>query len=126
IVEGTRSHDHRQSQLFQFINNLAFIDADLHYHDELSIIEVYPGYTALLVPDEVNHDASVTSQQVQALLDNRGLDQVDFTFMHGMFRYQAPIETPVSHNEEFYTRITKYRVVVNHIHTPTANGIIRA
>lgn len=126
IVEGTRSHDHRQSQLFQFINNLAFIDADLHYHDELTIVELYPGYTALLVPDEVNHDASVTAGQVQDLLNLRGLEQVDFSFMHGMFRYQAPIETPVSHNETFYTKITKQRVVINHIHTPSSNGIIRA
>ena len=60
------------------------------------------------------------------LLQQRAISKVDFAFMHGMFRYQAPIETLVSHNEQYYSSIVTKRVVINHIHTPSEYGIIKA
>lgn len=126
VVEGTRSHDHKQSELFTFINDLSKIGCDLHYYDTLKVGVMLGEYTALYVPDEVNHDASVTAQQVSDLLKEQGMTQVDFSFMHGMFRYQLPIESVVSHNEEFYQGITKHRIVINHVHNPSAKGRIRA
>ena len=126
VLEGTRSHDHRQSTLFDFVNELSLIDSSIEYIDTLKVVELPKGYSALFVPDEVNHDASVTATQAKELISSHGYEQVDFAFMHGMFRYQAPIETPVSHSEEVYEKMVKHRVIVNHIHTPSAKGIIRA
>lgn len=126
VIEGTRSHDHKQSELFEFINTLSDIGCDLHYINVLKVGALIEGYTAVYVPDEINHDASVTARQVQDLMAEQGLTQVDFAFMHGMFRYQLPIESAAAHNEQFYESITKHLVVINHVHNPSAKGIIRA
>lgn len=126
VVEGTRSHDHRQPELFCFINDLSAIGCDLHYYDKLKVGNVFGDYTALYVPDEINHDASITAQQSLELIQQQGLERVDFAFMHGMFRYQLPIESVAAHNEEFLSSIVTKRIVINHVHIPSSKGIIRA
>lgn len=126
VLEGTRSHDYRQPTLFKFINELTRINCDLHYIDEVSVVELLNGFTGVFIPDEVNYDASITATEVTHKVANSGWSQVDLAFMHGMFRYQAPIETPISHHEDFYADLVKHLVVVNHIHKPSSRGNIRA
>lgn len=126
VLEGTRSHDHKQASLFEFIDKLSRLNCDLHYFDEVTVAELAPGFNAVFVPDEINYDASITAKEVLTAVQLNGMEKVDFAFIHGMFRYQAPIETPVSHNEEFYEDLVKHRTVINHIHTPSAKGKIRA
>lgn len=129
VIEGTRSHDHYQSSLFEFLNNILFRKDEqpckLRYISKLSIT-YFGDHPVLIVPDEVNHDASVTAKQIRNLLKSHGLEQVDFAFMHGMFRYQAPVETVTAHDIEFFHRIVKHRIVINHIHHPSSCGIVRA
>lgn len=126
VLEGTRSHDYKQSSLFEFINELSRIKCDLHYFDEVTVTPLLKGFTGVFIPDEVNYDASLTASEVSRKVVNAGCKQVDLAFMHGMFRYQAPIETPISHHEDFYKTIVKHLVVVNHIHAPSSRGNIRA
>lgn len=125
ILEGTPSHDNKQSRWLPLIAELSNIAVDIKYYGTLAIDELYPGGPlALYVPDEVNHDASVTWMQVNELLRQRGVEQVHFAFMHGMFTYQEPIRTVVSHNEENYHRIVSQRIYIGHHHTHTTCGRI--
>lgn len=125
ILEGTPSHDCKQSMWMVTYNEIAQIGADVRYYPELAIDELFPGGpTILFVPDEVNHDASRTWKQVTAMMRDRGLDKVDFAVMHGFFHYQAPATTLSSHDEECYEGIVRYRIVIGHHHTHTTFGII--
>lgn len=126
ILEGTPSHDHRQSQWFVLLNELAHIGADIRYYDSLTIDTLYEGGpTVLYVPDELNHDANKTWKQVNELMRLKGLTKVDFAVMHGMFTFQEPIRTVVSHTEERYEDIVNHRILIGHHHTPVACGKIR-
>lgn len=125
ILEGTPSHDNKQSRWLPLVAELSSITVDIKYYGTLAIDELYPGGPlALYVPDEVNHDASVTWMQVNELLRQRGVEQVHFAFMHGMFTYQEPIRTVVSHNEDNYHRIVSQRIYIGHHHTHTTCGRI--
>lgn len=126
ILEGTPSHDQRQSQWMVTYNEMTCLGVDLRYYPELSIDELFPGGPMVLwVPDEVNHDANRTWLEVQALMRDRALDKVDFGFMHGFFRFQAPVETVSSHDEDRYQGIVRHLIVNGHDHTHKVLGIIR-
>jgi len=87
ILEGTPSHDHKQAQWFENIVEMLGLNIDFSYHKQLQIKEIRKGtgITALWVPDELNHDAKTTQQQVTTLMATEGVSKVDFAFMHGMF-----------------------------------------
>lgn len=125
ILEGTPSHDNKQSRWLPLISSMSGNELDIKYYGTLTIDELYPGGPlALYVPDEVNHDASVTWMQVNELLRQRGVSQVHYAFMHGMFTYQEPIRTVVSHNVENYHSIVIQRIYIGHHHTHTVCGRI--
>lgn len=128
VLEGTPSHDWKQSRQFVNLNLGAEIPAQLKYVDTLSIevIEELGGLTVLYVPDEWNHDASVTWLQVQELLKKHGLDKVDIACMHGAFDYQLPIESIKNHNSEWYQSIVNHYIVIGHVHIRTQHGKILA
>jgi len=126
ILEGTPSHDHRQSRWFVQINQLAHYDVDVRYYDSLAIEPLFDGGpTVLYVPDEVNHDANKTWKQVMELMRLKGLEKVGFAVMHGMFTFQEPIRTVVSHNEERYHGIVEHLIIIGHHHTHAVNEKIR-
>jgi hypothetical protein len=125
VLEGTPSHDNKQSRWLPLINDMSNINLDIKYYGTLAIDELYEGGPlALYVPDEVNHDASVTWMQVNELLRQRGVSQVQYAFMHGMFTYQEPIRTVVSHNVDNYHSIVTERIYIGHHHTHTTCGRI--
>lgn len=127
VLEGTPSHDNKQSNWFVLMAEFLGVVDTVRYINKLAIEPLYPnGPYALLVPDEVNHDASDTWLQVMELMRSKGLESVDYAFMHGMFRYQEPILSVVSHNEENYHKIVSQRIVINHHHTHTTCGRIVA
>lgn len=97
VLEGTPSHDWKQSRQFANINAAMKKPANLKYVEVLSIetIEELGGLTVLYVPDEWNHDANVTRQQVIDLLKQHGLEKVDVACMHGAFDYQLPIDSKI-------------------------------
>lgn len=125
VLNGTPNHDEGQGKWLPRLNEISGIDADVRYYDKITIDTLYEGGpTCLWIPDEMNHDATVTWKQVNEVLREKGLDKVDFAFMHGMFTYQEPIRTVVSHLEERYFSIVNHKIVIGHHHTHTTNNII--
>lgn len=118
VLEGTPSHDWRQSKQFVNINNSLRYPAKLKYVDTLSIevIEELGGVSVLYVPDEWNDDAEITLTQVRELLSIHGLDQVDMGCMHGAFDYQLPIQSVKNHDSETYLSLVKHYIVIGHVH----------
>ena len=118
VLEGTPSHDWKQSRLWVHLNELAAIGADVAYVESLSIeyLERFD-INILYVPDEWNPECDDTWLEVQQLLRKRGLTEVDFTVMHGAFNYQLPVSAGISvHDPARYRSITKYYVFIGHIH----------
>ena len=118
ILEGTPSHDWKQSRILATINEQAQIGVDLKYVDTLSIeyIERF-GIHVLYVPDEWTPETDDTWTQVTQLLQTYGLEQVDYAIMHGSFAYQLPafVNVPV-HQPERYLSIVRHYIFVGHIH----------
>jgi len=121
VLEGTPSHDWKQSEIFPNTNTLAGIGAELKYVKELSIeyIERY-GITVLYVPDEWETTTDKTLSQVHELLKAKGLTKVDYAIMHGTFDHQLPsyVKSPV-HNASAYLSLVKNLILIGHIHTYT-------
>lgn len=126
ILEGTPSHDWKQSRMMDTYNKSAEIEADAKYIPVLSIeyIERY-GIHVLYIPDEWSADNDDTWLQVQQLLHEHQLDKVDLTIMHGQFAYQLPahVDVPV-HVPERYMSITRHYVFCGHVHKPSTKGPI--
>ena len=120
VLEGTPSHDWGQSVRFNTIAMMMKSSIDLAYVKDLSIeyMEDF-GINILYVPDEWRSDVETTKEEVMALLDKHGLRQVDYSIMHGNFRYQVPAvyADSTKHDESFYLDITKRHIFIGHIHT---------
>lgn len=120
VLKGTPLHDWEQSQLWENINAIADIGADLKYVKTVSIeyIERY-GITMLYVPDEANPSTEKTLSQVRELMRAKGLEQVDFAMMHGQFDYQLDVELDKfkTHDSAAYLSLVRELIMVGHVHT---------
>lgn len=121
VLEGTPSHDWKQSRLVENINVDAGIDADAKHVSELSIETVDRfGMTLMYIPDEWSSDNDDTYRQVLQLLADYGLEQVDFVLMHGAFGYQLPSHVNVpTHDPDRYADIARHYVFCGHVHKPS-------
>lgn len=120
VLEGTPSHDWRQSAYLVYLNDLAQIGAQVRYIDTLAI-EYSPKLGSILfVPDEWAPETDDTWRQVQQLLQQHGLEQVDFAVMHGSFAYQLPehVKAP-KHDMQRYLGIVRKYINVGHVHKPS-------
>lgn len=123
ILEGTPSHDWRQSKLFIDINDNLRKPADVRHVVNLSIehLERF-GIDILYVPDEWGTGCSDTFLEVKQLLLDHNLTKVDFSIMHGCFNYQFPVNLvgkPDVHDEASYLSITRHLIFIGHYHTPS-------
>lgn len=120
ILEGTPSHDWKQPVIFKYINDeIANLDADVQYIKDLSIwYEEKFDMNFLFVPDEWSPNAEQTLDQIRDLLKKKGLDQVDYAYLHGNFSYQLPsfVKAP-KHDESEYLKIVKHLIFIGHVHT---------
>jgi len=118
VLEGTPSHDWKQSRIFLGVNEAAHIHADLKYVEELSIeyIERF-NINVLYVPDEWEDSTEKTLAQVKDLMRSRGLDQVDYAFMHGQFPHQLPdvVKAP-RHDPDEYLKLVSKLIFIGHVH----------
>lgn len=88
ILDGTKSHDWYQSERFISIAKLTQSSADVKYIKDLSIEYIEElGINVLYVPDEWDSSTDKTLEQVHSLLKAKGLTQVDYAVMHGMFDF---------------------------------------
>jgi DNA repair exonuclease SbcCD nuclease subunit len=119
ILEGTPSHDWKQSRRFVTMNEAARIGADLKYVSTLSIEYIEPlGIQVLYVPDEWELTTDKTLAQVRELLEAKGLDKVDYAIMHGQFGHQLPshVKAP-SHDSKAYLDLVSEYIFIGHVHT---------
>lgn len=120
ILEGTPSHDWRQSSWFKFLNEEAEIGAKVYYVDTLSIQFSEKLGSILCVPDEWAPETDDTWRQVQQLLQQHQLEKVDYAMMHGSFAYQLPAHvTSPKHDPERYLSIVDKIITVGHVHKPS-------
>lgn len=120
ILEGTPSHDWKQSRQAKTVYDIINLPIDFMYIDTLYIeylkdLELY----ILYVPDEWTSSTKTTFDQVQVLLKDNNIKQVDIAIMHGLFNYQLKGITGniQKHNESDYLSIVKYFINIGHIHT---------
>ena len=127
FLEGTPSHDRKQSELFVDIAKLKGLSHRINYYPDLCIV-ICPrtGLSTMYIPDEWNHDNEVTLQQAQALLKKHSLTKVDMMSMHGAFKYQIGlILTRPHHLEQPWMDMCRYYIVIGHVHgQSTYGGII--
>jgi len=118
VLEGTPSHDWKQSNRFEVLNTISGIGAKLKYVKELSIehIEEY-GITVLYVPDEWNDTTEKTLSQVKNLIRATGERHVDIAFMHGQFEYQLPeFIRAQKHSSSEYLNLVAGPIFIGHVH----------
>ena len=118
ILEGTKSHDWEQSQIFQMLNDGGKIGCDLMYVRTVDIVyEADLDINVLYIPDEWRPNPEDTYAEVLELMKAKGLDKVDFAIMHGQFEYQLPpvVKAP-KHDSAKYLAIVKYLIFIGHVH----------
>lgn len=129
VLEGTPSHDWKQSERFVVINEVAEINCDLKYVKELSIeyIERFDIHV-LYIPDEWDgNNPDNTYNQVLSAMKARDIDKVDFAFMHGQFEYQlAEVAKAPKHSSDKYLEIVSKLIFIGHVHTYSTNQRIIA
>jgi len=126
LLEGTPSHEWKQTRILAAINEIAGGDCDVKWVSTLSIEHhAKLGVSILYIPDEWSPDPDDTWKQVQALLASEQMTSVDFTIMHGQFPYQLPahVKAP-THVPERYQSITNYLCFCGHVHTHSVLGNI--
>lgn len=124
VLEGTPSHDHKQSRITLTLNKA--INADVAYLEGLGIyrderLNMNVGY----VEDEYRTTAAETEREMKETMKTHGLSQVDFFAMHGCFSFQLPVFKAESFNERFWCPRAKYGIFIGHDHRPKLNGKIR-
>lgn len=125
VLEGTGSHDYGQSKMLVTLNESTGIDADLRYYPKLAYdTEEDLGISVLYIPDELNSDSSVTWHQVKKLLDEFGVEKVDYAIMHGLFEFQLPahVVDVSAHLSERYESIVDRHIIIGHHHTHRIEG----
>lgn len=126
VLEGTPSHDREQSMLFPAINQIhehnskSHVDLRWVQGLEVEYLEKFDIHV-LYIQDEYRHDTGETLAEAKAAIAAKGLHQVDFAVMHGMFTYQVPpaAKNLPLHNEAEYLALVKHLIFIGHVHTHT-------
>lgn len=127
ILEGTPSHDWKQSEIFTTLHFITETGIDFKYVKTLSIeyIEKY-NINVLYMPDEWRHTAEETLTDVKELMKSKGLEKVDLGVFHGHFEYQLPIPSPSGHSSDEYLKLTNGLIFIGHVHNSSRFGRIVA
>lgn len=128
ILEGTPSHDWKQSRLINAVNKNMDIEVDVKFVPTLSV-EYIPSLdiNVLYVPDEWSSNNDDTWMQVLRLLDEHNLKTVDFAIMHGNFEHQLPEHVVVnSHKVDRYSEIVERYVLIGHVHNTSQHENVLA
>lgn len=124
VLEGTPSHDWRQSLIFDTLNRAMGSHVDLKYVDKLSVERIEClGINVLYVPDEWAPECDEVWRQVKDTLSSHGLEKVDIACMHGAFNYQIPMSHN-THIPERYLSIVEGYIFIGHVHKHNPLGRI--
>lgn len=114
-LEGTPSHDNKQMESIAVAINDLVNEIDYKHIPTLTI-EVINGYKCLFLPDKYRETGEEIREAIEDKLKEHNLDKVDMVFAHGNFSYQLPNKLKSALDEEFFLNITKYYIVIGHIH----------
>jgi DNA repair exonuclease SbcCD nuclease subunit len=120
LLEGTPSHDWKQSKVAVTIASILKEQVNFKYVETLHIeymedLDIH----VLYVPDEWTANSDLTFKQIEDLMTSLHITQVDIAIMHGLFQYQLQ-NVPGNiqkHEENKYLSIVKYFINIGHIHT---------
>ena len=124
LLEGTPSHDRAQTKRFLFLNEAFEIGADVYYFDKVCVhyFEKFD-INVLFVPDRANPTVERTFEQVKERISERGLEQVDYAFVHGTFKHHLPEYINIEkHDTDAYLALVKYIIFGGHIHQSSRYG----
>ena len=123
VLEGTRSHDHFQSRIFEVAQQIGKYPIDLRYIDQIEVEEIdlsprAQKVTCLYVPDNYGLGAVDNRREVADKMSQMGLSQVDIGIMHGFFDFQIPNaeKKKAAHSVKEYLSIVKSYVCIGHDH----------
>lgn len=118
ILEGTPSHDRRQSARFLQLNAKFEIGCKVTYVDKLEIRYFARwGINILFVPDEWSGSAERTLADVYEAMAALGLKKVDYAIMHGQFEFQLPdVVKAQKHDSDAYLAIVDKLIFIGHVH----------
>ncbi len=119
IMKGTPSHDWDQVSTLNTMLKNSESTVDFRYVSHL-YIENIPDLdmNILYVPDELNHDASITYKEILRLMESKALSQVDLIVTHGEYEHHLPIHPRLStHSAQDYLSLTDNYILNGHIHT---------
>lgn len=119
ILEGTPSHDRKQSHVFvEMAKAKGDQSPDVRYFQDLCIdYEEEFDFNVLYVPDEYHPDHDVIWELVCDRLREKGLDSVEVGVMHGSMDFQVPAFRNIRcHDSNRYLSIVKWFVTIGHEH----------
>lgn len=123
ILEGTPSHDWKQSKIACTLQEILSNSVDFKYIEDIHIESFKDSqsriFYVLYIPDEITGSAKETLRRVKTLMESTGIEKVDIAIMHGMFHYQLPdgIGNVQKHDEDEYLSLVKHFINIGHIHT---------
>lgn len=124
VVRGTPGHDCDQSKAIAIMAEEHYgKEIDVAYVETLSIEHISRfSIDVLYVPDEWRPTTEQTQREIQELLESRGIDKVDYCFVHGAFFYQLPkvSNANIKFDERFFLDRCRKQIFVNHIHKPSS------
>lgn len=123
VLEGTPSHDRKQSHQFEVMNEASGGLCNVRHVTTLEIEHIDSlGLSLLYIPDEYRPDPKDTQEEVCGLLHRHNISCVDLVVMHGAFAHQVseayrlhanPLEF---HDADFYSDIARHAVLIGHYH----------
>lgn len=120
ILEGTASHDWKQSEMFMTVASSLGLPIDIQYIKTVHIeyMEAF-GINILYMPDDWNHDHNDTLLEIKELMASKGLKTVDLGIFHGNFEYQLPpaAKSAPRHDSSEYLNLVDGLIFIGHIHT---------
>lgn len=125
ILEGTPSHDWKQSKLIADINVSSNIGADVQYVGELSIVDDPILGTVAYVPDECRTKPEKILEDLKEMMATRGIARVDYVIAHGFFDFQLPPNQTSGMCSAGFSAITKHLIICGHDHRKKAHLKVR-
>lgn len=118
VLEGTPSHDMKQSVNLVKLNEVKGNKVDLKYYDDIALeINEELGYSCIYVPDEIDSPHINCFNRARDLLTKAGLEKATFAVMHGSFDYQFPSYMKVdSHDSKLWMSIIEDYIFIGHVH----------
>lgn len=127
VLEGTPSHDVRQSRILETVATRYVGRLDFRYVCTLSVEVIESlGLSVLYVPDEWLGSTQRAQEDVERVMDETGYVQVDIAIMHGLFSFQVPElkKAHLKYDETFFLNKVKYFINIGHDHSPKIQGRI--